>query len=161
MNSKLQEALDFFHLKKNFSFLDLQSRYRELVKKYHPDRGEYTSTVLFIKLLEYKQILEKYLLENENEQFNFENTKASDYELYKKAKQIENDAILSYFNSRKNISIVELNLERNPELKILIEELKKSKTLYEELIKKFPNSIWIRDAKDSMESMKVWWKSQD
>lgn len=159
MSSKLKEALDFFHLEKNFSLPDLQSRYRELAKKYHPDKGEFTSEVLFIQLLEYKQILEKYLLENENKPIGFENKKESDYEIYKKAKQIENDAILNYFNSRKNIPSVELDLEKNPELKILIEELKKAKALYEELIKKFPNSIWTRDAKDSIESMKVWWKS--
>lgn len=154
MNPKLKEALEFFGFEKNFSFLDLQTRYRELAKKYHPDKGEFTSEILFIQLLEYKQVLEKYLLKNETIVTEAQrNKQESDYEIYKKAKRLENEAVLNYFKARKNISGVEF---QNPDLQVLLAELKKAKLLYDELIKKFPNSIWIRDAKDSIEGMKVW-----
>lgn len=168
MNPLFREALEFFGLGSDFDSDDLKKRYHALALKYHPDRGEYTSDVLFVQLLHYKSVLEEILLERMNtvvEDFppkkktdrTSSEKSRSDYEIYKTAKKIENDAILQYFHSRKNNLQMELSIEKNPELKILLTNLEKAKALYELLLKDHPSSIWIRDAKDSLESMKVWW----
>ncbi len=159
MNPLFQEALDFFGLSSNFQLEDLKKRYHTLALKYHPDRGEYTSDVLFVQLLHYKSILENSLLEKMNivTEDSPKQKIHSDYEIYKSAKKIENDAILQYFESRKNNLQVELHIEKNPELKVLLLNLEKAKVLYEKLLKEHPTSIWAKDAKDSLESLKVWW----
>jgi hypothetical protein len=51
-----------------------------------------------------------------------------------------------------------LEKEKNPELQELQIQLEKAKILYAQLLEKFPDSIWTRDAIDSLESMKVWFR---
>lgn len=159
MKEEIHEAILFFQLEEIFSLEDVKKRYRELALKFHPDRGEYTSDTLFIQLLEYKSILETYLEEREfSEEKEHIPTKNKDYQIYKEAKKIENAAILKYFQSRKKALQMELKAEKNPQLQELQSQLEKARLLYQHLIDKFPDSIWLRDAKDSLESTKVWFK---
>ncbi|MCB1180386.1 MAG: DnaJ domain-containing protein [Leptospiraceae bacterium] len=159
MNTEVQEALVFFGLGEGFSSEDLKKKYHELALKYHPDRGEYTSETMFIRLMEYKSILENYLETNYSiKQSEKEVKKESDFGIYKTAKKIENDSILQYFKSRKKALIMELSIEKNPELKVLLENLVKARDLYLTLLEKYPDSIWARDTKDSLEGLKVWLK---
>jgi hypothetical protein len=159
LNPNLEEALAFFGLSREFTDEELKKTYHNLALKYHPDRGEYTSDVLFVQLLQYKSILEQYSLEDKDTApHESPDTKTqSDFQIYKKAKKIENDAILQYFQSTKHNLRMELSIERNPKLAILLTQLEKAKLLYEQLLKDYPQSIWARDTKDSLESMKVWW----
>ena len=61
MKEELEDALLFFSLPRSFTKEDLKRRYRELALKYHPDRGEYTSDVLFVQLMNYYSYLDNYL----------------------------------------------------------------------------------------------------
>ena len=164
MKNELEDALLFFSLPVDFSSEDLKKRYRELALKYHPDRGEYTSDILFIQLMNYNSLLEEFLKTQNSQARNFPNESQNrnsgreEYTVYKDAKQRESDAILGYFKSRKNLTKVELDETKNRELLILREKLEKVKKEYEEYLKKYPSSIWIQDIYDSLENLKVWWK---
>ncbi len=160
MKEDVNEAILFFQLEKDFQAEDLKKKFRELAFKYHPDRGEYTSNTLFTQLLEYKSILEEYLEHNEipTPKEKEQSSKNLDYQIYKEAKKIENAAILAYFQSRKKALTMVLEKEKNPQLQELQIQLEKAKNLYNQLLEKFPDSIWTRDAVDSLESMKVWFR---
>lgn len=166
MNLELEDALLFFSLSKTFTKEELKKRYRELALKYHPDRGEYTSDVLFVQLMNYYSYLDNYLnlyySENEIQSNDFvtQNQKVTkdEYKIYKEIKTRESEAILSYFKSRKNLPSVELDPKKNPELNELRIKLDKIKKDYNDFIKQYPSSIWVADILDSIENLKVWWK---
>jgi hypothetical protein len=144
----LQDSLDFFELKFNYTKEELKQKYHELAKKYHPDSSEFTSAEIFLEVLKHKEILETNLLSKETKELK------TDYEIYKEAKKIENESIRIYFQKRNlnhNLSSPELDYEI--ELKI---NLEKAKNLYLKIIYDFPNSIWITDAKDSIQSLSNW-----
>lgn len=168
MKDDIENALLFFSLSKPFSKDDLKKRYRELALKYHPDRGEYTTDVLFVQLMNYYSNLENYLdlhlSEEGSPQFNSviqnsaSNSTKDEYKIYKEIKSKESEAILAYFKSRKNLPTVELDPKKNPELNELRTKLDKIKKDYHEFIKNYPQSIWVADIIDTMENLKVWWK---
>ncbi|MCB1156631.1 MAG: DnaJ domain-containing protein [Leptospiraceae bacterium] len=156
----MEEALSFFGLGKGFSENELKKKYRLLAKKYHPDRGEYTSDVLFLELIRYKNILDLYLQEEESENQPEEplaekKKPESDFSLYREAKRIENDAIYRYFKKRDG-EPVNLEKEKNPHLRELQKELTPAVELYKRLFKEFPSSIWCQDARDSLEKIAIW-----
>ena len=168
MKEELEDALLFFSLSNTFTKDDLKRRYRELALKYHPDRGEYTSDVLFVQLMNYYSYLDNYLniyysesesqstdsvLQNPNQKII-----KDEYKIYKEIKTRESESILFYFKSRKNLPSVELDPKKNPELTELRAKLDKIKKDYNEFIKLYPNSIWVADILDSIENLKVWWK---
>ena len=168
MKEELEDALLFFSLSNTFTKDDLKRRYRELALKYHPDRGEYTSDVLFVQLMNYYSYLDNYLniyysesesqstdsvLQNPNQKII-----KDEYKIYKEIKTRESESILFYFKSRKNLPSVELDPKQNPELTELRAKLDKIKKDYNEFIKLYPNSIWVADILDSIENLKVWWK---
>jgi curved DNA-binding protein CbpA len=162
MNKDLEDALLFFSLSITFEKEDLKKRYRELALKYHPDRGEYTSDVLFVQLMQYHSYLESYLNKKEYSQ-EFSSTVSpkpnrEEYNLYKDLKYRENEAVLHYFNSRKNLKVVELDERKNKELAELKGKLEKIKQEYEDFIRTYPHSIWNQDIIDCIENLKVWFK---
>lgn len=156
----LQEALEFFGLELGFGESELKKNFHSLALKFHPDRGEYTSEVLFVQLIKYKEVLDEYLeskrtkLAVEKEQRSVSNT---EFKIYKDAKNIENKAILDYFRARDGNSL-QLQEKNNPELTVLRKKLEISKNLYLKMIHEYPNSIWIVDAKESIERINVWLK---
>jgi hypothetical protein len=168
LNEELEDALLFFSLPKAFTKEELKRRYRELALKYHPDRGEYTSDVLFVQLMNYYSYLENYLNLFYSESFGVSNDSVlhnsnqkitkDEYKIYKEIKTRESESILYYFKSRKNLPSVELDPKKNPELNELRVKLDKIKKDYNEFIKLYPNSIWVADILDSIENLKVWWK---
>ena len=168
MKEELEDALLFFSLPRSFTKEDLKRRYRELALKYHPDRGEYTSDVLFVQLMNYYSYLDNYLniyySENENQSTDsvLQNPNQKiikdEYKIYKEIKTRESESILFYFKSRKNLPSVELDPKKNPELTELRAKLDKIKKDYNEFIKLYPNSIWVADILDSIDNLKVWWK---
>jgi hypothetical protein len=165
MTKDLEDALLFFSLPLSFEKEDLKKRYRELALKYHPDRGEYTSDVLFVQLMQYHSFLESYLDKKDSQEIPSEvlspvSTKPNreEYNHYKDLKYRENEAILYYFNSRKNLKAVELDERKNKELAELKGKLEKIKQEYEDFTKTYPNSIWNQDIIDSIENLKVWFK---
>lgn len=144
----LDDSIEFFGLKKNYSKEDLKLRFHELAKKYHPDSSEFTSSEIFLEVLKHKEILENNLIHHETKELK------TDYEIYKEAKKIENDSIRIYFQKRNlNFNLTSPELDYEIELR---KNLLESKTLYEKLISDFPNSIWINDAKDSIQSLSNW-----
>ena len=162
MNKDLEDALLFFSLSITFEKEDLKKRYRELALKYHPDRGEYTSDVLFVQLMHYHSYLESYLNKKEHSH-EFSSTVSpkpnrEEYNLYKDLKYRENEAVLHYFNSRKNLKVVELDERKNKELAELKGKLEKIKQEYEDFIRTYPHSIWNQDIIDCIENLKVWFK---
>jgi len=155
----------FFSLPVSFVKEDLKKRYRELALKYHPDRGEYTSDVLFVQLMQYHSFLESYLDKKDTQEIPQEvlspvsmKPNREEYNHYKDLKHRENEAILYYFNSRKNLKSVELDERKNKELAELKGKLEKIKHEYEDFTKSYPNSIWNQDIIDSIENLKVWFK---
>lgn len=165
MTKDLEDALLFFSLPLSFEKADLKKRYRELALKYHPDRGEYTSDVLFVQLMQYHSFLESYLDKKDSQVIPSEvlspvSTKPNreEYNHYKDLKYRENEAILYYFNSRKNLKAVELDERKNKELAELKGKLEKIKQEYDDFTKTYPNSIWNQDIIDSIENLKVWFK---
>ncbi len=165
MPNDLEDALLFFSLPISFEKEDLKKRYRELALKYHPDRGEYTSDVLFVQLMQYHSFLVSYLDKKES-QINSSESQSpvsikpnrEEYNQYKDLKYRENEAILYYFNSRKNLKSVELDEKKNKELAELKGKLEKIKHEYEDFTKTYPSSIWNQDIMDSIENLKVWFK---
>ena len=141
------EALEFFNLSENFSLEELNKRFHEMVKKYHPDSGEFSSPEVFFKIVEYRDILKPHSSEE----------KEDDYSLYKKAKKAESAAILEYYKTTEGNKIF-LNPEDNPALRKLRIELEKVVRMYDDLFRKFPDSIWIHDAKTSVGKISVWLK---
>jgi hypothetical protein len=163
MNPQLEDALLFFSLSPGYEKEDLKKRYRELALKYHPDRGEYTSDVLFVQLLQYYSFLDSYLDHKEGFSHPPDSTSKpkstqDGYSIYKELKTRENEAILHYFQSRKNLKAVELDPSKNKELIELKIKLERLKQEYEHFLKQYPTSIWNQDVLDSMETMKVWFK---
>jgi hypothetical protein len=165
MTKDLEDALLFFSLPLSFEKEDLKKRYRELALKYHPDRGEYTSDVLFVQLMQYHSFLESYLDKKDSQEILLEvlstvsiKPNREEYNHYKDLKYRENEAILYYFNSRKNLKAVELDERKNKELAELKGKLEKIKQEYEDFTKTYPNSIWNQDIIDSIENLKVWFK---
>ncbi len=144
----VDESLEFFGLKKNYTKEDLKHRFHELAKKYHPDSSEFTSAYIFLEVLKHKEILENNLIHHTPKELK------SDYEIYKEAKKIENDSIRIYFQKRSlNHNLTSPDFDYEIELK---KNLSESKFLYEKLISEFPNSIWVTDAKDSIQSLSIW-----
>ncbi len=156
----IQEALDFFNLDSDFEETELKRNFHILALKFHPDRGEYTSEVLFVQLIKYKEILDKHL-ESKKNLTSQEKSKTlgskKEYEIYKNAKNMESSAILDYFKSRDG-NPLQLLEKNNPELVVLRKKLEKSKELYLKIIHDFPTSIWLHDAKESIERIDVWLK---
>ncbi|MEM7181264.1 MAG: molecular chaperone DnaJ [Spirochaetota bacterium] len=153
---EVAQALQFFGFSKSYDSQQLKQRYRELALKYHPDRGEYTSEVLFLELVRYKTVLELFLEEG-NATVSTEEEITDEYGIYKKAKKTENDAIYEYFHKRDGEPLV-LDETINPELKKLRQKLQQAIHLYRDLLQRYPDSMWKADVKDSLEKMKVWWK---
>lgn len=122
--------------------------------KYHPDRGEFTSDVLFIELVKYREVIEEYLENRENlDSKSIKNSK--DYQIYREAKFIENESILNYFKKRDGLKI-SLKENENPELKILKTKLNSAKEKYEEILSNYPKSIWLEDSKNSIQRIEIW-----
>ncbi|MCB1142863.1 MAG: molecular chaperone DnaJ [Leptospiraceae bacterium] len=165
MNEEWEEALLFFSLDPQFSKEDMTSRFRDLANRYHPDKGEFTSDVMFVKLLHYKNILESHLGDiriktsgsNPGESRDTV-IQRNDYSLYREAKKLENEAIYRYYKLRKKHSTVELDENKNLELHKLREQLEIVRTKYEEFLIQYPDSIWVGDVKDSLDNISVWWK---
>ncbi|MDX1958892.1 MAG: hypothetical protein SFU98_09980 [Leptospiraceae bacterium] len=157
--SELKKALMFFQLEESYTFEELTKKFRELAFKYHPDRGEFTSETMFQELMNYKSILEENLLNPIQKEIKSKPRKKTDqsYEIYSKAKKLENETILGYFKARKKMPLVVLSQSDNPDLIELRKKLELCKLLYEKLIKEFPNSIWKMDAQDSLSNLSVWW----
>lgn len=153
-NHNLLDAILFFGLEVNFSRQEFHKAFHNLAMRYHPDRGEFTSDVLFVELIRYKVILEEYLEIRENR--NHENAKKSkEYEIYKEAKRIENEAVLSYFKQRDGQQIL-LQEQENPELKVLKSRLTVAKNKYQTIILNHPESVWVEDSKDSIHRIDIW-----
>jgi curved DNA-binding protein CbpA len=150
-------ALDFFGLERNFTEEEFRERYRELAKKFHPDSSEFTSTVLFNELTRSKSLLEIYIRERENPQLPMTESSAKDesYELYKKAKEVENQAILEYFEKTKG-NPVYLHPEENPPLRDLLQKLEIPIQNYSCILERYPKSIWATDASDSLKRIQNW-----
>lgn len=154
---ELTQAIAFMGLDADYSHEQLKKNYRELALKYHPDRGEYTSEVLFLELVRYKTILELNLEEQEPFIEKAQTEPPQDeYQLYRQAKNIENDAIYQYFQKRSGEPMA-LDESINPDLKKLRYKLENSVRLYQQLLQNYPTTIWKQDVKDSLERIKVWW----
>ncbi|MCZ8239661.1 MAG: hypothetical protein O9346_08590 [Leptospiraceae bacterium] len=179
----LELALGFFNLELPFTEEEFHAKYRELAKKYHPDAGEYTSSILFNELMRSKEILEQHLkrktelasktlkqelqtgmngnLKTKNtsslETENLERRPSSDisYMIYKKAKDEENIAILEYFDKTKGNPVF-LDPDENPPLKKLISDLISPLSAYNTILKEYPESIWVNDARDSIKRLGTW-----
>ncbi|MBE7411651.1 MAG: molecular chaperone DnaJ [Leptospiraceae bacterium] len=153
-NYNFIDAVLFFGLEKNFSRKEFQKAYHALSMKYHPDRGEFTSDVLFIELVKYREVIEEYLENRENlDSKSIKNSK--DYQIYREAKFIENESILNYFKKRDGLKI-SLKENENPELKILKTKLNSAKEKYEEILSNYPKSIWLEDSKNSIQRIEIW-----
>lgn len=151
---EIENALKFFSLEENFTEEELKKQYYLLARKYHPDMGEFTSSVLFLELLKYKSILETY---HESKQSSEVSESLDDYTIYKAAKKIENLAVLKYFHARDGIQI-RLDKSENPQLIHLRKELSQAKKMYETILKEYPKSIWTKDAKESIDRILVWFR---
>lgn len=179
----LELALGFFNLELPFTEEEFHTKYRELAKKYHPDAGEYTSSILFNELMRSKEILEQYLNRqteidshtqnpgmqkgmngngnsqktSKDEAVGFEKRPSSDesYLIYKKAKEEENLAILDYFDKTKGNPVF-LDPDDNPPLKKLISDLISPLSAYNTILREYPESIWVNDARDSIKRLGTW-----
>lgn len=151
----IEDAFQFFGLDRSATEEIFNRRFHELAFKYHPDRGEFNSNIIFLELMKHRQTLGNFF-ENRNNHIEAFKKLADDFTLYKQAKQLENDAIIKYFKSREKFNN---QTAPNADFEIqLREELKTAKTKYLELIREYQNSVWIRDAKDSIQSIDVWLK---
>lgn len=59
----LERALEFLGLEPSFQEVDLKERFYFLSKKYHPDTGEFSNDSLFKELIEYRDVLQSYLIQ--------------------------------------------------------------------------------------------------
>ncbi|WP_411822341.1 J domain-containing protein [Leptospira sp. 'Mane'] len=167
----LDEALSFLGLNRFSDEDDLKTSYHKLAKKYHPDTGEFTSEVLFQELQKNYEFLKKYFESNKGFGPGFSEPKTdtirtdksssvpSDpiFVIYKKAKEEETKAILTYFektklsplnlDEAKNNALVELRLKLDPVCKI-----------YLDIVNNHSNSLWANDSRSSLDRLSVWWK---
>lgn len=153
----VDDAFQFFGLELTATEEIFKHRFHELALKYHPDKGEFNSEVIFLELMRHRHTLEKFFENRHEHEEVFKKTSANtDYSLYKEAKQLQNDSILRYFKSREKY-----NNQTTPSADFelqLKEELNLAKAKYIKLIQDHPNSLWVRDSKDSILSIDVWLK---
>ncbi|PJZ85792.1 J domain-containing protein [Leptospira harrisiae] len=169
----LNDSLHFLGLNPGFTEFELKESYHKLAKKYHPDSGEFTSDVMFLELNKHYESLKDFLLIHSEEEFigtevredlgSFDKnnlyTKPSKdpvFHEYKLAKEKETEAILHYYEKR-NLHPIELSESLNKELVQLRKDLEPVLSVYAEILKKHPTSLWASDAKDSFERLRVWW----
>ncbi|MBK7056229.1 MAG: hypothetical protein IPH52_14505 [Leptospiraceae bacterium] len=151
----VDDAFQFFGLEITTTEEIFKHRFHELALKYHPDKGEFNSEVVFLELMKHRQTLEKFF-ETRHEHEEAFSKATNDYALYKEAKKIQNDSILKYFKSReKNNNQTSPNADFEIQLK---EELIRAKAKYIKLMQEHPTSLWIPDSKDSIQSIDVWLK---
>lgn len=151
----VDDAFQFFGLEITTTEEIFKHRFHELALKYHPDKGEFNSEVVFLELMKHRQTLEKFFETRHEHEEGF-NKATNDYALYKEAKKIQNDSILKYFKSReKNNNQTSPNADFEIQLK---EELTRAKAKYIKLMQEHPTSLWIPDSKDSIQSIDVWLK---
>ncbi|TGL47917.1 molecular chaperone DnaJ [Leptospira meyeri] len=168
----LNDSLHFLGLGPGFTESELKESYHKLAKKYHPDSGEFTSDVMFLELNKHYESLKDHLLIHPEEESSF--SKSSDlfvssevpssskpskdpvFQEYKLAKEKETEAILNYYEKR-NLHPIELSESLNKELVQLRKDLEPVLSVYAEILKKHPTSLWAKDAKDSLERLRVWW----
>lgn len=159
----LERALEFLGLKPGFTEEELKSRFYLLSKKYHPDTGEFSNDSLFKELIEYRDVLNSYLekeiLKKENviSVPSHSHSQKAEYDLYKLARENYDSAVHEYYKITDGNPIF-LKGEENPALRKLRNSLQISKSGFEELIRSFPQSIWISDAKDTLQKIEVWFK---
>ncbi|TGL37615.1 J domain-containing protein [Leptospira perdikensis] len=168
----LNDSLHFLGLSPGFTELELKESYHKLAKKYHPDSGEFTSDVMFLELNKHYESLKDHLLIHPEEESSFSRSrdvsissevppgskpsKDPVFQEYKLAKEKETEAILRYYEKR-NLHPIELSENLNKELVQLRKDLEPVLSVYAEILKKHPTSIWANDAKDSLERLRVWW----
>jgi len=150
MSNKVAEALDFFGLPGSFTKEQLNSQYHKLARQYHPDAGEYTTSAVFLKLVEYRDILSDFLNNRISEEL-----KEDDYSLYKKAKNIENRSVIDYFKKTEGNRVF-LKEEENRPLSELKSELKQAQEIYLKILQTYPDSIWREDIQASLKKIAVW-----
>ncbi|MCT8332776.1 DnaJ domain-containing protein [Leptospira sp. 85282-16] len=169
----LNDSLHFLGLGPGFTESELKESYHKLAKKYHPDSGEFTSDIMFLELNKHYESLKDFLLIHpEEESFTPSGREDTDFRdkknphikpskdpvfhEYKLAKEKETEAILSYYEKR-NLHPIELSEIANKELVQLRKDLEPVLSVYAEILKKHPTSLWASDAKDSLERLRVWW----
>ena len=154
---EVDDAFQFFGLDRSITEETFKHRFHELALKYHPDKGEFNSNVIFLELMKHRHTLENFFENRQSHEEVFKKVSpTNDYTLYKEAKQIQNDSILKYFKSREKFNN---QTSPNADFEIqLREELKIAKSKYLELIREFPKSLWIRDSTDSIQSIDIWLK---
>lgn len=151
----VEDAFQFFGLDRDASEENFKHRFHELALKYHPDKGEFSSNVVFLELMKHRAALEKFF-EARNAHIEAFKEDTTDYSLYKEAKQIQNESILKYFKTREKFNNQTApNADFEVQLKV---DLTIAKNKYLQLIQKFPNSMWVADSKDSIQSIDVWLK---
>ncbi|MBP7283183.1 MAG: hypothetical protein KBA66_16480 [Leptospiraceae bacterium] len=154
---EVDDAFQFFGLDRVATEEIFKHKFHELALKYHPDKGEFNSDVIFLELMKHRHTLEEFFENRHNHEEVFRKSAATnDYALYKEAKQLQNDSILKYFKEREKFNNKTLpNADFEIQLK---EELKIAKSKYLELIREYPKSLWIRDSTDSIQSIDIWLK---
>jgi DnaJ-class molecular chaperone len=175
----LNDSLQFLGLSTGFTEAELRDSYHKLAKKYHPDTGEFTSEVMFLELNKHYEALKEFLLIHPEDGLNdsseeqdgdgtgfhhqkkdhpTENKPSIDpiFQEYKLAKEKETEAILRYYEKR-NLHPIELSSSLNQELVQLQKELEPVLLVYANITREHPKSLWARDAKDSLERLRVWW----
>lgn len=169
----LNDSLHFLGLSLGFTESELKESYHKLAKKYHPDSGEFTSDVMFLELNKHYESLKDYLLIHPEDEYSNREIAVEEAPLdakirthkpskdpifheYKLAKEKETEAILRYYEKR-NLHPIELSDNLNKELVQLRKDLEPVLFVYAEILKKHSTSIWAKDAKDSLERLRVWW----
>ncbi|EMG10744.1 DnaJ domain protein [Leptospira interrogans serovar Grippotyphosa str. LT2186] len=97
----LERALEFLGLEPSFQEVDLKERFYFLSKKYHPDTGEFSNDSLFKELIEYRDVLQSYLIQKTFKKSNVssgpKNFNQDDYHIYKYAREIYDSAVYEYY----------------------------------------------------------------
>ncbi|UOG62020.1 J domain-containing protein [Leptospira noguchii] len=157
----LERALEFFGLKPGFNEEDLKERFYFLSKKYHPDTGEFSNDSLFKELIEYRDVLQSYLVQKTFQKSNIplglKNSNQEDYNIYKNAREIYDFAVHEYYKITEGNPIF-LKGNENFALRKLRQSLEISKSKFEELIVLYPQSIWVADSKRTLEKIEIWFK---